>query len=148
MKTVVAATLLAASLVVPATAHADDVPTVDEVVGIMQQLTDPNIPAASKGNIVTPGFTPEEAATIDDHLHRMERDLPPVFVIADIRPAPGNLAGATISTVGGIRRTTPPGPIVLADQGGHWLITHDTAMTALDAFWYNANRHAIAVNPR
>jgi hypothetical protein len=37
---------------------------------------------------------------------------------------------------------------VLVDQGGHWLITHDAAMTALDAFWRNANRHAIAVNPR
>jgi hypothetical protein len=50
MKIVVAATLLAASLTVPATAHADcgdpgqdpctgSVPTVDQVVGIMQQLT-------------------------------------------------------------------------------------------------------------
>jgi hypothetical protein len=31
-------------------------------------------------------------------------------------------------------------PVVLVEQHSHWLITHDTAMTALDAFWYNANR--------
>jgi hypothetical protein len=29
---------------------------------------------------------------------------------------------------------------VLVDQGGHWLITHDTAMTELDVFWRVANR--------
>jgi hypothetical protein len=47
MKIVVAATLLAASLVVPANAQADDVPTVHQVVAIMAELTDPNVPAAS-----------------------------------------------------------------------------------------------------
>jgi hypothetical protein len=137
MKTVVAATLLAASLVVPATAHADDVPTVDEVVGIMQQLTDPNIPAASKGNIVTPGFSPEEAGTIDDHLRRMNASgwLPLPFDVTNIQPAPNNFAGATLA----VPRSTPAGPIVLVDQGGHWLITHHSAMGAMDAFWYNAN---------
>lgn len=50
------------------------------------------------------------------------------------------MAGATLATAGSFHQVSAPGPIVLADQGGHWLITHDTAMTALDAFWYNANR--------
>lgn len=44
----------------------------------MAELTDPNKPAANKTDIVTPGFTPEEAQTIDDHLHRMDgHPLPP-----------------------------------------------------------------------
>jgi hypothetical protein len=46
------------------------VPTVDEGVAVLAGLTDPDIPAANKTNIVTPGFTPEEAGTIDDHLNR------------------------------------------------------------------------------
>ena len=82
MKIVAAALLLAASLAASATAHADcgdpgqdpcagPVPTVDQVVAIMAELTDPNIPAVNKGNIVSPGFSPEEAATIDNHLRRM-----------------------------------------------------------------------------
>jgi hypothetical protein len=33
-----------------------------------------------------------------------------------------------------------PQHIVLADQGAHWLITHDAAWTMLDNFWYNATR--------
>ncbi|HEY1838616.1 MAG TPA: hypothetical protein VGG53_00070 [Mycobacterium sp.] len=34
----------------------------------------------------------------------------------------------------------PPGPIVLVEQGGHWLLNHHSAMGALDACWYNANK--------
>jgi hypothetical protein len=153
MKTVVAATLIAASITAPATAHADcgdpdqepctgPVPTVDQVVGIMQQLTDPNVPAMSKGNIVTPGFSPDEAGTIDDHLRRMDgRELPLNFNVTNIQPAPANLAGATVQTWGSLRQWSQPHSIVLADQGGHWLITHDTALDALHTFWVNATRY-------
>jgi hypothetical protein len=146
MKTVVAATLLAASLAVPATAYADcgdpgqdpctgPLPTVDQVVAIMAELTDPDIPAANKTNIVTPGFSPEEAGTIDDHLNRSRNQLPLNFVVTNIQPAPDNLAGATLGTVGNPRESTSAGPIVLVDQGGHWMITHDSAMEKLNAFW-------------
>src|SRR5580698_8685385 len=112
MKIVVAATLLAASLTAPATAHADcgdpgqdpctgPVPTVDQVVAIMQQLTDPNKPAADKGDIVSPGFSPDEAGTNADHLHRHDgRALPLNCIAANIQPAPYNLAGATVPTDG------------------------------------------------
>ena len=60
-----AATLIASS----ATAYADPVPTTDEVLAVLAGLTDPNIPAANKTNIVTPGFAPDKAGTIDDHLN-------------------------------------------------------------------------------
>ena len=45
----VATTLAAALIASSATAYADPVPTVDEVVAVMAELTDPNIPAANKG---------------------------------------------------------------------------------------------------
>jgi hypothetical protein len=145
MKTVAAGMLLAASLTVvavPATAHADPVPTTDEVVAVLAELTDPGIPAANKGNIVTPGFTPEEAGTIDDHLNRMNavRLLPLPFVVTDIEPAPNNFAGATVETNGGPRQGRRPRPIVLVDQGGHWLMTHDSATEETDGVWRVANR--------
>jgi hypothetical protein len=87
---------------------------------------------------VTPGFSPDEAGTVDDHLHRMDAFgglLPPNFVVTDIQPAPGNFAGATVATSGGYKHATHPRSIVLINQGGHWLITNDTAMTVLDAIW-------------
>jgi hypothetical protein len=149
MKIAVTGMLLAATLAAPATAHADDVPSVDQVVAIMAELTDPDIPAANKTNIVSPGFSPEEAGTIDDHLHRMDAFgglLPPDFVVTDIEPAPGNFAGATVATNGGYKHATHPRPIVLINQGGHWLITSDTATTVLDALWKAASSSG-SVNP-
>jgi hypothetical protein len=146
---VIATTLAAALIASPATAYADcgdpgqdpcagPVPTVDQVVGIMAELTNPNKLAADKTNIVAPGFAPDDAGTIDDHLHRMDAFgglLPPGFVVTDIQPAANNLAGATVETTGGYKHATNPRPIVLVHQGGHWLITNDTAMTVLDAIW-------------
>jgi hypothetical protein len=142
MKIVTAALLLAASLAVPATARADDGPSVDQVVGIMAELTDPGRPAASKNDVITPGFSPEEAGTIDDHLRQMNGAgmLPLPFVVTDIEPAPNNFAGATLATTGSFHETSAAKPIVLVNQHGHWLITHDTAMTVLDAIWNAGQR--------
>jgi hypothetical protein len=116
------------------------VPTADQVVAIMAELTDPNRPAEDKADIVTRGFSPEEAGTIDDHLHRM-RDLPLPFVVTDIQPAPDNFAGATVATTGNFYQWTYPHPAVLVEQGGHWLLTHDNAMGLLNLYWINANLH-------
>jgi hypothetical protein len=120
----------------------DPAPTVDRVVAIMAELTDPNKPATAKGDIVTPPFSPEEARTIDNHLRRMAavQILPLPFVVTNIQPAPDNFAGATLATTGSFHQVSTAKPIVLANQHGHWLLTHDSAITAMDAFWYNARR--------
>jgi hypothetical protein len=156
MKIAAAALLLAASLTVPATAFADcgdpgqdpctgPVPTVDQVMTLLGELTDPDIPAANKTNIVTPGFSPDEAGTIDNHLTRMKvfgGILPLPFYVTDIQPAPNNLAGATVEIGGSFRQRTNPHPIVLVDQGGHWLITHDTAEAEMNVIW-QAAEHSV-----
>ena len=155
-KLTVATTLVAALIASPATAYADcgqpdqppctePVPTVDQVVADLAELTDPDIPAASKTDIVSPGFSPEEAGTIDDHLNRMDAFgglLPLPFVVRDIEPAPNNFAGATVNVTGWFRQNTGSRPIVLVDQGGHWLITHDAAMNEMNAIWRRAERAA------
>ena len=117
------------------------VPTVDQVVAIMADLTDPDIPAANKTDIVAPGFSPDEAGTIDDHLNRMRApSLPLPFIVSDIEPAPDSLAGATLATAGGFHQRTLPSPIVLVSHGGHWSITHDSAMSEMNLFWETAER--------
>ena len=63
------------------------------------------------------------------------------FVVTDIQPAPNNFAGATVATAGNPSPSSIPRPIVLVNQGGHWLITHDTAMAELDALWQAAYRY-------
>jgi hypothetical protein len=148
----VATALAAALFASPATAYADcgdpgqppcsgPVPTVDQVVAVLAELTDPDIPAANKGNIVTPGFSPDEAQKLDDRLNRMRGPaLPEHFVVTDIQPAPNNFAGATVASVGNPRQSTLPKPIVLVNQGGHWLITHDTALDKLESLYQAAVR--------
>jgi hypothetical protein len=82
MKIAAAALMVAASLVVPATAHADcgdpgqdpctgPVPTVDQVMALLGELTDPNIPAANKGDIVTPAFDDDLAQHFDHMLNSL-----------------------------------------------------------------------------
>jgi hypothetical protein len=144
MKTVAAAMLLAVSLTVmkPATAHADAVPTTDEVVAIMTKLTDPGIPAANKNDIVTPGFAPDDAGTIDDRLNSLNGRgyLPYNFVVTDIQPA-DNAAGATVAAPKDFPYPSiPPQSIVLVHQAGHWLITTDTALAFLNTMW-STSRH-------
>lgn len=152
MKIAAAVLLLAtATVTAPATARADDAPSVDQVMELLGELADPNVPAMNKGNIVTPGFNPDEAGTIDDHLSRMRAYpvslLPPNFAVTDIQPAPNNSAGATVAATGGIKHATDPRPIVLINQGGHWLIANDTAMTVLDALWDAAQREVRVCHP-
>jgi hypothetical protein len=151
--TAAAATPAAALIVYPATAYADygdpgqdpcagPAPTVDQIVAIFAELTDPDKPAASKGDIITPGFSPDEAGMIDDHLNRMRGpSLPLHFVVTNIQTAPNDFAGATLATVGNPRQSTWGRPIVLVEQGGHWLLTHDSAMTEMYWLWQAAIRH-------
>jgi hypothetical protein len=152
MKNVVAATLLTASLAAPATAYSDcgdpdqppctgPVPSVEQVVGIMKQLTDPNIPAVNKGNVITPPFTAEEAATLDHQLQVIDGPaLPLPFIVTNIQPAPNHYAGATVETGGNMYQHTWPAPVVLIQQDGAWKITHDSAMPELKHFWLNGTR--------
>ncbi len=152
----IAATLTVSVLTSPATVYADcgdpdqpsctgPVPTVDQVVGIMAELTDPGRPAASKSDVVSPGLAPDEAGTTDDHLNSLNGRgyIPFNFVVTDIQPAPGNFAGATVAAPRdwpyySVRAT----PIVLVGQSGHWSITHDAAIVFLNQIW-SSTRHRI-----
>ena len=140
----VATTLAAALIASSATAYADPIPSPDEVAGIMAKLTDPGIPAVNKGDIVTPGFAPDDAGTIDDHLNRLNGRgyIPFNFVVTDIEPAPNNFAGATVAAPSVPHYSVPPVPIVLTKQGGHWLITTDAALAFLNKMWSSTRDHA------
>jgi hypothetical protein len=131
MKIAAAAALLAAaSLAVPATAHADNVPTVDEVTAMMNEVADPNIPAVNKNDIVTPPFDDDQAPNFDNLLNVMRSAgvLPISFTATDIQPAPNNTAGATVETPPTWRMKPGTAPIVLVLQNGRWMITHESAV--------------------
>jgi hypothetical protein len=154
MKTIAAATILAASLAVPATAHADcgqdgqpactgTVPTVDQVTALMAELTDPDRSFADKNDAVTPAFTDEEVTKLDKELNYVRGNgvLPINFTVTDIQPAPNNFAGATVAngTAGvviGIRAGIAP--IVLVEQGGRWVVTRDAAISRVNKLFVDS----------
>ena len=75
-------------------------PTPDQVAAIMHELTDPDIPAANKTDIITPAFTDGQARGFDmimNDLRSWGGVIPRDFTVTDIQPAPNNLAGATVS---------------------------------------------------
>ena len=142
MKTAAAALLIAASLAVPATAHADcgepgqdpctgPVPTVDQVSALLSELMDPNRPNEDKNDVVTPDLSPENIGFLDKYLDaslNAHGDFPYDFAVTDIEPAPNNFAGATVAThANGHPSWTRPWPIVLVNQSGHWLLTRKAA---------------------
>ena len=100
----------------------------------MDRLTDPNVPAPDKSDIVTPAFADNEFRKVDC---MTQHHLSAPWIITDIQSAPNNFAGATVAVPPGFR-TPPPGPIVLVEQGGHWMITHRSAMAKLDQFYSDA----------
>jgi hypothetical protein len=110
----------------------------------MAELTDPGRPAAGKTDVVTPGLTPDEAGTTEEHLNSLNGRgyIPFNFVVTDIEPAPNNFAGATVAAPNPVHYSIPPTPIVLVKQSGRWLITHDAAMTWLNKMWSASRDHA------
>ena len=148
--------LLTASLAVPAPAYADcgdpgqdpcagSVPTVDQVVGL-PELTDPDRPAARKGDVVTPAFDPQQAKPLDYYLNAnsTKGNLPMGFTATDIQPAPANFVGATVTAhENGHPTTSNPFPIVLVNTARRWLITSDSAMAFMNNVWDHYGRRAV-----
>jgi hypothetical protein len=158
MKTAAAALLLAASLAVPATAHADcgdpgqdpctgPVPTVDQVVALLSELMDPNKPNADKNDVVTPDLKPESVAYLDKYLDgelNANGDFPYDFAVTDIQPAPNNFAGATVAThANGHPTWAKPFPIVLVNQSGRWLLARKAAIYLVSEVWSHYQNHFV-----
>ena len=152
------ATTLAATLISsPATAFADcgdpdqapctgPVPTVDQVMALMNELTDPDRPFADKNDAVTPAFNDDETTKLDKELNfiRSQGVLPINFTVTDIQPAPNNFAGATVANgfqgyILNIKADSAP--IVLVEQGGHCVVTRDSAISRLNKLFSDSIPH-------
>jgi hypothetical protein len=158
MRIAAASVLMATLIATPATAHADcgqdgqpactgPVPTPDQVMDIMNRLTDPNVPSIEKNDIVTPPYDEHQAHVLDGFTNylRIEHIWPINFTVTDIQPAPNNFAGATVSNAASWNEHNGIGPVVLVLQNGHWFITHDSANDELDVIRNGKHTHTFAV---
>jgi hypothetical protein len=138
------ATLTMALFVSPATAYADcsddgqpactgPVPTVDQVMDLMNEVADPNIPAVNKNDVVTPPFDDDQAQRYDELMGMLRSDgsLPASFTVSDIQSAPNNFAGATVSNPPTWHQKGGATPVVLVLQNGRWMITHTPVLNTM-----------------
>lgn len=116
----------------PGTA-AENAPTAEQVSGILDRLVDPNMPYQDKVGLIQNGLTPQEGRDLDQSLAQFGADaeLPYSFAVSDIQPAPDNLAGATIAITGPKVPIPEFRPIALVNQGGNWLLLHDSMMRVM-----------------
>ncbi|OBI45452.1 hypothetical protein [Mycobacterium colombiense] len=111
-----------------------NVPTPDQLTGVLNSLADPNVSFNSKGNLVQGGISGMEAHVADKKLQKAAKngDLPLSFDVTNIQPAAAGSATADVA-VSGPKLTSPvTQSVTFVNQGG-WVLSRASAMELLQA---------------
>lgn len=114
-------------------APAADIPTADQLTGLLNGLADPAVPFADKAGLLEGGIDPTYAAIADHKLAKAESkgQLPLAFGVANIEPAGPGEATADV-TVSGPKLAPRTMNIGFVDQGG-WRLSTESATELLRA---------------
>jgi hypothetical protein len=110
-------------------------PTPDQLATLCTQATDPGVSYTAKQNLVENGINPGEGHTADHDLRKAYRDgkFPETFAVTNIAPAGPNAAQADVA-ISGPRFAGPVTKhLMFIDQGGNWVLQHDSALALLQA---------------
>ncbi|HEY1439459.1 MAG TPA: hypothetical protein VGF65_01160 [Mycobacterium sp.] len=112
-----------------------NVPTPVQLTGLLDGLADPNVPFASKSNLVEGGISGTEAHMADHELKKAAKngDLPLTFNVTNVQPgaAPGS-ATADVA-VSGPKLPSPVTQSVTFVNQGAWVLSRASAMQLLQA---------------
>lgn len=113
---------------------APNLPTADQLSGLCNQATDPGVSYTTKTNLVENGITPDEGHVADHDLRKAYREgkFPEQFNVTNIAPAgPNAVADVAIS---GPKFAGPvTKQLMFVNQGGNWILSHDSALALLQA---------------
>lgn len=111
-----------------------DIPSTDQIAGVLNSLADPGVPFASKGYLVEGGIGRLEARTADALMKNAVANgqIPLNFSVSNIVPAGPGIASATV-TAGGPGMPPTTQTISFVDQGG-WKLSRASASTVLSIF--------------
>ena len=113
---------------------AADLPTPDQLTGVLVGLADPGVPFNAKGYLIEGGIGRIEARTADALMRNAvaKGQVPLSFAIANIVPAGPGVASATVTASGpGMPANTQT--VTFVDQGG-WKLSRTSASTVLAIF--------------
>lgn len=113
---------------------AANVPSPDQLNGVLYGLADPNVPFASKSYLVEGGIGRLEARTADAVMRKAvaQGQLPLSFSIAGIAPAGPGAATATVTATGSATPAVTQS-VLFVDQGG-WKLSRSSASAVLAMF--------------
>ncbi|OBI89686.1 hypothetical protein [Mycobacterium sp. 1245805.9] len=114
--------------------QAVNVPTADQLTGLLNSLADPSVSFSNKSNLVQGGISGLEAHVADKKLQKAAKngDLPLAFGVTNIQPAAAGSATADVA-VSGPKLTSPVTQnVTFVNQGG-WVLSRASAMELLQA---------------
>jgi hypothetical protein len=118
----------------PAPAPAQNVPTADQLTGILTNLADPGVSYTSKTSLVEGGISSGEGHMVDHELRKAYRDgeLPLSFNVSNIQPAGPNAASADVAISGPKLPAPVTKSLTFVNQGG-WALSRDSATELVQA---------------
>lgn len=113
---------------------AADLPTADQLTGILTSLADPGVPFAAKGYLVEGGIGRLEARAADGLMQKAvaKGQVPLTFAVSSIAPAGPGAASANVTGTGPAMPSVTKN-ITFVDQGG-WKISRVSATAVLSMF--------------
>jgi hypothetical protein len=119
---------------VPAPAPDANLPTSDQLTGVLNSLADPSVPFANKSNLVEGGISGTQAHLADHEFKKAAEkgDLPLSFNISNIQPgAPGSVTADVL--VSGPKIPTPVTQNITFINQGNWVLSRASAMQLIQA---------------
>jgi hypothetical protein len=114
---------------------AQNLPTPDQLANLCNQVTDPGVSYTTKTNLVENGVSPGEGHVADHDLRKAFRDgkFPETFNVTNIEPAGPNVAQADVAISGPKFAGPVTKHLAFIDQGGNWILQHDSAIGLIQA---------------
>lgn len=113
---------------------AADLPTADQLTGVLAGLAEPGVPFAAKGYLIEGGIGRIEARAADGLMQKAiaKGQVPLNFTVSNIAPAGPGAASANVTATGPSMPPTTKN-ITFVDQGG-WKISRQSASAVLALF--------------
>jgi hypothetical protein len=113
---------------------AQNLPTTDQLTGILTNLADPGVSYTSKTGLVEGGISSGEGHLVDHELRKAYRDgeLPLSFNVSNIQPAGPNAASANVAISGPKLPAPVTKNLTFVNQGG-WALSRDSATELVQA---------------
>ena len=110
-------------------------PTPEQLSGLCNQVTDPGVSYTTKTSMVENGISPDEGHVADHDLRKAYREgkFPETFAVTNIAPAGPNAAQADVAISGPKFAGPVSKHLMFINQGGNWILQHDSAIALLQA---------------